>query len=259
MAYPTVQSVTKALKILELLIERSAENKALTLADIHRECDILPVTARNLLRTLEECGYAKRRSHGQYEEGERCYSVLRTGGIIRKLREISAPVVKDTSEDLGESLVVVSILNGHRIEIIRHQAKDDRAKSPDATDNTRPYQMRTTRAILAWFHSEPLNDFIEHSGLPSIEDWPECSGSLNGLKQELSNIRRRGGCNDQRSSFAAIAVPILTSNNEVIASIGCYAPLERTDLARATGIFKLMQNCAQQIRELLPSDPINAE
>ena len=54
MAYQTVKSVKKALSILELLVEQSLDNKYLTLADISQSTGILPVTAHNLLRTLED-------------------------------------------------------------------------------------------------------------------------------------------------------------------------------------------------------------
>jgi DNA-binding IclR family transcriptional regulator len=251
MSYPTVKSVVKALQILEMLIEHSAQNKVLTLADVREATGILPSTARNLLRTLEECGYAQRRSHGSYEEGERCHSMLRTGGIIRKLREVSTPIIEQTSRDLSESLLLVSIFKGNRLELVRRQAVDDRKSGLIWQDNSTPYQLRTTRVILAWFSPEQLSFFIERNGLPPEGDWPECRGCLEGLEGELKQIRFKGGCNEQHGQLAAIAVPILSSSNEVLASIGCYAPLERTDVARAAGIFSLMQICADRIRDEL--------
>jgi DNA-binding IclR family transcriptional regulator len=251
MAYQTVKSVTKALKILELLIGRSADNRVLTLAEVEKATGILPATARNLLRTLEECGYVHRRAHGQYEEGERCYNLLRSGGIIRKLREISTPIIERTCRDLSESLLLVSIVNGNRLELIRSQTEDDRMERPSWQANADLYRMRTTRAILAWFSSEQLSFFVERNGLPAADEWPECANTLEGLKNELKVIRRQGGCNDRQGGFAALAVPILTGANEVVASLGCYAPLERTDMARATGIFKMIQDCAGLIRDQL--------
>ncbi len=251
MAYEPIKSVIKAMAILELLIERSAQNTVLTLAEVERETGIPPATSRNLLRTLEACGYVHRRAHGQYEEGERCYNLLRTGGVIRNLREICAPIIERTVGDVGESLLLVTIVNGHRVELIRRQTADDHLDRPSWQANAELYKMRTTRAILAWFSLEQLSFFVERNGLPNREDWPEVGGSLEGLKAELKRIRCQGGCNDRHGAFAAIAVPVLSGGNEVVASLGCYAPLARTDIARATGIFKMIQDCANLIRDQL--------
>ncbi|WFB34470.1 helix-turn-helix domain-containing protein [Kiritimatiellota bacterium B12222] len=254
MTFKPVKSVAKAIQILELLIKHSSENKVLTLSDVHASTGILPATAHNLLKTLEHCGYAQRRAHGQYSEGERCYTLLRTGGIIRKLKETSTPIIEQTVNDLNESLLLVSIVNGKRVELIRKLATDDTTKAPNWKADEHIYQMRTTRVILAWFSLEQLHFFIERAGLPSTKDWPECENSLKGLTRELELIRHKGGCNDNNthpSSFVAIAVPILSSTNEIIGSLGCYAPRSRTDMARATGIFQLMQDCANRIQTQL--------
>jgi len=251
MAYQTVKSVEKALAILELLIMRTAENKILTLADVAKNTGILPVTARNLLRTLENCGYVQRRAHGQYEEGERCYSLLLAGGIIRKLREIARPIIERASIDMGESLLLTTILNGKRREIFRLQSPDDKMEDPCWSANEDVYRMRTGRVMIAWFSPEQLSFFVERNGLPSRNDWPECEENMEGLERELRTIRRRGGCNDRTGTYAAIAVPILTGSNQIVATLGCYSPLLRTDLPRAAGLFKMLQDSADLIRAQL--------
>lgn len=251
MGYQTVKSVIKAMAILELLTDQAIENKVLTLADIARATGILPVTARNLLRTLEECGYVRRTGHGKYEEGDQCCKLFRAEGIFRKLREVAAPIMEQTVHDIGESVLLAAIVKGKRVELLRCQAPDDPLIEPKWHANAAFYQMRTTRAILAWFTQEQLKSFVETNGLPTTVDWPECNESWDGLKQELRKIRMAGGCADQQSNLAAIAVPVLTAGNEVVASLGCYAPLSRTDKPRAAGILKMLHDGALQIQEKL--------
>ncbi len=251
MGYQTVKSVIKALALLELLMDRTLENKSLALGDAARSLGIPSATARSLLRTLEECGYVRRSGHGQYEEGERCYRVFHVGGILRKLREIATPVIEQASRELGESLLLTSVINGKRVELLRLQASDDRLVNPQWHAEAEFYTMRTTRVMLAWFAPEQLAFFVERNGLPTLQEWPECENSPEGMRRELRNIRRLGGICDQQGGYAAIAVPILSPGKEAIASIGCYAPLERTDKARAAGLFKLLQDCAAAIGEQL--------
>lgn len=251
MAYPTVKSVKKALAIMELIADRSRENQTLTLTEIAQTIGILPVTARNLLRTLEECGYVANPRHGHYTEGEACRRLFLSGGVQRRLREAAEPVVRQTVADLGESVLVVSIANGKRFELLRCQAPDDPLENPQWYANLHSYAMRTTRVILAWFTAEQLDYYIKTNGLPDAEDWPECAGSREKLVEELQIIRRRGGSAEQQKNWVAIAVPILTAGNEVIGSLGCYASIFRTDKPRAAGIFKMLHDCARDIRDRL--------
>jgi len=251
MGYQIVQSVIKAMNILELLTDQTTGCRVLTLAEIAQATGQLPATTRNLLRTLEQCGYVSRVGHGRYEEGPQCCKLFRSEGIIRKLKEAATPLIRQTTEDLGESILMVTIVKEKRVELLRCQAPDDTLIEPQWSANADFYQMRTTRAILAWYSPEQLNNFIAANELPTLEEWPECQNSQEGLKAELLKIRRNGGCLDQHSNLAAIAVPILTNRNEVVASLGCYAPLARTDKPRAAGIMKMLHDCARQIQDEL--------
>jgi DNA-binding IclR family transcriptional regulator len=247
--FQPVKSVVKAFAILELLTSQTLENKTLTLAEISKATGILPVTARNLLRTLESCGYASRVSHGHYREGDRCTKLFRTEGVLRKLREISEPLMRQTTADLGESLLLVTMIRNKRVELLRCQATDDALVDPKWAANEKAYQMRTTRAILAWLTDKQLDDYIQTNGLPTQDDWPECEQSRSKLTAELKKIRLHGGCCDIHGHYTAMAVPIMTTGNEAIASLGCYVPTERTDKPRTAGIFKMLHDCASLIQE----------
>lgn len=253
MGYQTVKSVIKAMTILELLTEQAIENKVLTLADIAKATGILPVTARNLLRTLEECGYVRRTGHGKYEEGDQCCKLFRAEGVFRKLREVATPIMEQTVRDIGESVLLAAIVKGKRVELLRCQVPDDNLIEPQWHANAAFYQMQTTRAILAWLTTDQLKSVVDANGLPTPEDWPECAESLEGLKRELRKIRMNGGCVKQNSHLVAIAVPVLTASNEVVASLGCYAPLSRTDKPRAAGILKMLHDSVLQLQEKLGS------
>ena len=111
MGYQPVKSVMKAVAILELLANRSLENRELSLGEIAAETGLLPVTARNLLRTLEECGYVSRLRHGHYAEGPRCRELFFSGGVLRRLRTVAEPWIRQSVADLGASLLLVAIVH----------------------------------------------------------------------------------------------------------------------------------------------------
>lgn len=255
MGYQTVRSVEKAFAILELLTEQAPGEPVLTLAQIATATGILPVTARNLLRTMEACGYVDRVAHGQYREGEKCLRLFRVEGVLRRLLEVAQPLVQQTAAELGESLLLVSLVRNKRVELLRCQAQDDHMVAPQLHANEAFYQMRTTRTILAWLSPAQLASFLEHNGLPAAADWPECGGTLEGLQRALAAIRLNGGCSDEHGGYRALAVPVLTAGNEAVASLGCYAAIDRTDRARATGIFAMLHACAQRIQSGLAGRP----
>ena len=247
MGYQTVESVKKALAILELVHEFAGQNRYVTLREVAEKTGILPVTARNLLRTLEECGYVLRSGHGRYECGPRSFELLRSGGMIQRVVPFARPILERAAAETGEAFMLVTLANGKRVELIRAGA--DSGMRYQANEDL--YRMRTARVILAWYPEEQLDYFLEHYRLPTPEEWPEAGGSREGLGRALKDIRRRGGCDDTTENMAALAVPLFTASDEILGSLGCYAPLERADLVRRTGIFKLLHDYADEIRSRL--------
>lgn len=244
MGYQTVKSVKKALAILELVHASAAQNKYVTLQEVAEKTGILPVTARNLLRTLEECEYVRRSGHGRYECGPRSFELLRAGGMIQRLPALARPILERAVSETGEAFMLVTLANGKRVELLRIGA--DSGMRYQANEEL--YKMRTARVVLAWYPSEQLDYFLQHYRLPTAEEWPEAGETRAGLDRALEAIRLNGGCNDTSGNMAALAVPLFTSSDEILGSLGCYAPLNRTDLVRRAGIFKLLHDYADEIR-----------
>jgi len=247
MGYETVKSVEKALSILNLLIDCAADARPLTLSDIAKQSGIPPNVSRNILRTMEKCGYAQRLRHGEYQEGSRCYQLLRSTGILRCLCEVAEPVMRQIEEELRESLLLVTVVNNKRLELLRVQTKTDCLYHPEWHASENIYAMRTTRVKLAWLTRFQLERFLQHNQLPDEQSWPEVCGSVANLRHELKKIRLAGGCLDETPACYAIAVPVMTKNGDCVASLGCYAMYERTNRKRAEQIFELLHCKAQEI------------
>ena len=246
--YQKVKSVERALKIMELLREKSLTNEFVSPQLAARVAGVSAVSAYNILNTLAECGYARHSGRGKYEEGGREFLPTRGGGIIPRLREAAAPLLTAAAASGKESFLLVTLNIGKRVELLRiGRIKNSRAAVCEA--NSEPYAMRTVRVVLAWYNPAQLDFFIRRNGLPSIEDWPEVKESRFGLLRELKGIRERGGCCDihLRRGMTATAVPILLPGDEAIGSLGCYSPLRDTDRIRQRGLFQLLQEMAVQI------------
>lgn len=246
--YQKVKSVERALKIMELLREKSIINEFVSPREAAKAAGISTVSAYNILNTLAECGYARHSGRGKYEEGGRGALPTQGVGIMPRLRELAEPLLNEVAASGKESFLLVTLNNGKRVELLRVGGiKNSRAAVSEA--NAEPYAMRTVRVILAWYKPAQLDFFIRRNGLPSKEDWPEVDESRSGLLRELKNIRERGGCCDihLKRGMTATAVPILLSGDEVAGSLGCYSPLKNTDCIRQKGIFLLLQEMASRI------------
>ena len=254
--YQKVKSVERALKIMELLREKSIMNEFVSPREAAKTAGISSVSAYNILNTLAECGYARRSGRGKYEEGGRGSLPTQGRGVMPRLRELAEPMLNEVAASGKESFLLVTLNNGKRVELLRVGGiKNSRAAVCEA--NAEPYAMRTVRAILAWYKPAQLDFFIRRNGLPSREDWPEANESRFGLLRELKAIRERGGCCDLhlKRGMTATAVPVLLPGDEVAASLGCYSPLKNTDRIRQKGIFQLLQEMASRIGGQLAAAP----
>ena len=248
--YQKVKSLERALKIMELLREKSILNEYVSPREAAAAAGISAVSAYNILNTLEECGYVRRSGRGRYEEGGQGTFPLLGAGLMPRLREAARPLLTEAAAAGRESYLLVTLNNGKRAELLRiGRIKNSRQATAEA--NAEPYSMRTVRVILAWYQPAQLEFFILRNGLPSVGDWPETGGTLAGLRRELRAVREQGGCCEVhvKRGLTATAVPVLSPGDEVVASLGCYSPIKDTDALRQKGIFRLLQELAARLRD----------
>ena len=246
--YQKVKSVERALKILELLREKSIVNEFVSPQEAARAAGVSPVSAYNILNTLVDCGYVRHSGRGKYEEGTLGALPVQARGLMPRIRAAAEPLLKQAASSGKESFLLVTLNNGKRVELLRiGRIKNNRNAVFEA--NSEPYAMRTVRVILAWYTPAQLDFFIRRNGLPTRGDWPEVNETRSGLLRELRKIREQGGCCDihVKRGMTATAVPILLPGDEVVGSLGCYSPLKTTDPIRQKGIFRLLQEFAAQI------------
>jgi len=250
--YQKVKSVIRAIKIMELLREKSILNEYVSPQEAARAAGISSVSAYNNLNTLEECGYVRHSGRGKYEEGWKGSQTLLGAGVMPQLRSLAEPLLKEAASSGKESFLLVTLNNGKRVELLRIGKIKNNSRAVFEA-NAEPYAMRTVRAILAWYRPAQLDFFIRRNGLPTKEDWPEVRETRSGLLRELRKIRELGGCCDThlKRGMTATAVPVLLPGDEVIGSLGCYSPLANTDFIRQKGLFRLLQEFASGISSSL--------
>ena len=88
----SVKSVENAFTALEFIVEMTLEREGATLGEIAEKLGMRKTTARNLLQTMELCGYVTRRGFGFYRLGNQFGRLLMVSETVNRLRSISMPL-----------------------------------------------------------------------------------------------------------------------------------------------------------------------
>lgn len=243
-----IRSVVNAFNALEYVVEQVLRKGEATLPGIASHLGLQKSTARNLLRTLESCGYVRRTARGIYTAGKRCETLAQSSSGYAGLRDRALPVMNRLAEATGETFGLAVLFNGHRFRICGVVGGADIAVKAEVVDEGRCYGAITTRALLAFASSEEQKAFIACNGLPLESEWPEAAGDAEALFRQLREIRRAGICEFVRGSIVAIAVPLMDSEGNLVAALGMFAPAFRSDEKRLAELQRLLLDGAAQIR-----------
>ena len=114
---PSIQSVAKAFSVLEYVLESSMISDGTGLAEIAERFGMQKTTARNMMQTLEFCGYIRRKERGHYAPGEKCAMLCKAGSFAERIRPIALPLLKSAAEETGDSFILTTLFNGERLMI----------------------------------------------------------------------------------------------------------------------------------------------
>lgn len=251
---PAIQSVANAFSVLEYVLGCSMISEGTGLADIARKFGMRKTTARNMMQTLEYCGYIRRTARGIYSAGEKCPMLSKAGQFAGPLREHSLAFLKQAAEKTGESFILTTLFNGQRLIVASHSGNSVISVNPEAVEREQKYNYArvTTRLLLAFCSSCERENFIARNGLPLETHWPEAHGTRNAMEMELEAIRQRGFCEaPDAGNFYALAVPVFDSGNRFIAALGAYVPLFRMDGVKKELLSGILRETAFSIQSNL--------
>lgn len=242
-----IRSVVNALNALEYVTGQALRQKEATLPEIADHLGLQKSTARNLLRTLEECDYLCRTARGVYATGTRCGALAQSSAGYAGLRDRALPVMNRLAEATGESFGLAVLLNARWLRICAVTGGAAITVNAEIADEGRCYVAVTARTLLAFASPQEQEAFIVCNGLPSESDWPEAAGDEATLRAQLLEIRRAGMCELARGSVLAIAVPLIDADGNPVAALGMYAPEFRSDDNRRAELRRLLVEGAAQI------------
>jgi IclR family acetate operon transcriptional repressor len=220
----TTLQVVEAIKELDgASVAEAAERLGMSKSNVYK-----------YLNTLEHEGYLIN-DDGTYQIG---LKFLDYGEHVRnrqKLYEIAAPQVQELADETNEMANL--LIEEHGMGVFLLKANSDQAVNLDTHAGMRVYLHTTAlgKAILAHLSDRRVDAILDRHGLPQVAE--KTVTDRAALAAELADIRERGYAFDDEErldGLRCVAMPITTTDDDVLGAISVSGPTSRMDEKRFT-------------------------
>lgn len=245
-----VMSVKKALHLLETLVFQDVKRNGIRLSDLAAKLDIPNNTARNLLKTMMECGFVEQTPESRYITGKKCQQIGNLNRISSKRAEETIKnALNKFNEKVDETIVLAILSNGYREIIAELSSRKEVKVVFERTNSINIYEVSTGRILAAYSEKEDLAWIIERYGMPG-KYWNNIR-DIKRLKNELAIIKEQGRVLLSRGELISFACPVLNADEKLVGSVGCYAPAFRCPKKKQDEIIKALENVSSELSHSL--------
>ena len=249
-----VQSVKRALDALDYVAAECIARDGVRLGEIADNLGLKATTMRNILRTMEACGYMGRTEDRLYRPGHRCARLAFGGAHVRALLSAARPAMDALAESTGESLVLTCLAGGTRRVLARHEGGHLLTVNAQRMDEGNPYRLVTTRVLLAHAHPDEVRAFVARCGAPGGL-WDSAT-TAEQVREAAHKLRDRRVTEYHPSEdVVALACPVEAGITGVPVALGMYLPSVRYGPERADQLRSALAEMAEGIaREIQPNE-----
>jgi IclR family acetate operon transcriptional repressor len=253
MADVLVQSVKRALDALDYVAAECVAADGVRLGEIAGHVGLKATTMRNILRTMEACGYIGRAEGRLYRPGPRCSRLAFGGSYARTLLRVARPAMDAFAEATQESLVLTCLAGGMRRVLARHEGGHLLTVNAQRMDEGNPYGLVTSRVLLAHASPDEVRAFVAKCGVPGAAwDNATTAGQVQKAARKLRD--RRVVEYSASDDVVALASPIDTSVNGPPFALGMYLPSVRYGPRRADNLRNALAETAAAIAREMRSN-----
>lgn len=249
MAETIVQSVRKALDILDLLIFEDMERNGMTLTSLSQKTGLRPNTLHKLLKTMCQCGYAEQNKHQRYLAGKRCLQI----GIINRFQitpSVSEVLHRESHrlcEKTGESVSFYVLDRGDRINYINVQCNHMVKVDYTMLEKDSMYAYPSGKILVSYCKEDELKKIIEKHGYPK-ERWNGANNART-LWAEIETVRTNGYAKRvSEEGVTSYAMPVFV-NDTLLGTIGVYMPTFRWVPETEPKILSAMRETVKTIEQ----------
>ncbi len=243
------QSLERGFQILEFL-DRSQSGRAVS--EVARATGLHRATAHRLLEVLTSLGYTYKAEDRRYWIGYKIHAFGHRANVMSRMKHHTHPFLVKLAHEVNET-ANLALLEGIQAFIV-DRVSTERAHRSDvqiggyfdahATSLGKVLlSMRSNQEVQACYKATRLNAYTG----TTITD-------INGLLQELAEIRKRGYAvnNEERSpGIRSVAAPLVNPHGRAMFAIAVTGPRARLNDARIPRIGTRLQEVAAEIRDQL--------
>lgn len=246
-----LQSVDRALSILQLLAEESSDGLALT--EISRRLGLNQSTCHHLLSTLRVRRFVSQDEESRrYRLGIKAVEVGQAAMQQVDLVRVALPQMEELMASVQENVNLV-VLDNDSVVYVAQVPCDRTVRMFTRIGERAPLHCTGVgKVLLAGLPKEERSNLIDRLELPRFTAATICDGDL--LKQELEQVATRGYAMDREEreeDVTCIAAPLRDYSGEVVAGVSISAPSSRLDEAQQQELVPYLLAAADKIsREL---------
>lgn len=235
----TIQSVSKAMKLLDLLAESP---QPMTLAEISQKTGWPKSTVHGLLSTMREFSVIAQDGEGRYMLGIRLFEYGCTLSSSWTIIETAKPYIQHISYTTGEA-VFLSILD--RGEVITLDRADNRTGLWISAEMGCRLPIHCTsqgKLFLAYMPEQDRKSILKRTDLKPYTEHTITTQAA--LQRELDEIRKRGYATENgeyKTGMRSVAAPIFDGNGDVryaIGIIGMFRQIESNQFNKAIAVVR---------------------
>ena len=250
MAMKIVNSVKKALDVLDILIFDDINREGIPLSELSRRSGIPANTLHGLVSSLVVCGYACQKPNTSYLAGRKIDDVGKQNMIRRDLAVEIQSLLASCREKTGEGIVFYTLINAERVPI--HQVNRVGVFNFDFEQLRKAdfFAAATSRVMFAFSDAEGRSRIIARWGMPGAV-WDNID-TAKELEAAAERIRSDGyaGVISHQGQIYSVATPVLDKTGALFGAVGLYAPVSACDERRKRFFMQQMSDLASRISTL---------
>lgn len=245
----TVQSIVRALRILEALSEQSA----VSLTELSRSLGLHKSTIHRLLNTLQGEGYVRQNPlTDRYSLGWKILGLASGLSAHLDIRQYALPVMQRLMTETQETIHLGTLGDDEVICLESVVSGQPNAIGSMAGKHTHAHVSSMGKVILAYSPEEDVRAFLARRGLPRLT--ARTITDQASFAAELWRIRSdHYALNDEEEALGirCVAAPIWDHRGQPVAALSVAAPSARLDPVRVRALSKQLIERAEEISRAL--------
>lgn len=244
----TVQSVNRALLLLELL----AEAGQLPITELAQRSGLSLGTVHRLLATLAERGYVRQDVSRRYVLGT---ALLPLGeAATRLLGRRALPFLRQLAELTGETANLAVLEDDHVVYLAQAPGRHRMRMFTQVGHRVLPHSTAVGKVLLAWHDEAQVRRIVDRLGLPARTEHTITSRAA--FLAELTAVRERGWAGDDEEEelgVRCVGVPV-GAGPHAVAAMSVSAPASRLDDTRPE-VITALRRVADALAQSLAAGP----